>query len=145
MPDEVFLSHSSSDREIATTIANVLRQHGIPVWYSDTDIRGSQQWQDEIGDALRRCDWFSVLLTPDSVQSTWVRREVAYALNQPSLENRIVPVIIEDCDHEQLSWVLGTIHIVDFRDGLKSGSRRLLRVWGKGLREDVVDRLMSDS
>jgi len=56
MPDEVFLSHSSEDRELASSLAKVIRAHGVPVWYSDTDIRGAQQWHDEIGDALQRCD-----------------------------------------------------------------------------------------
>lgn len=54
MPNEVFLSHSSEDRDFADSLAEVVRAHGIPVWYSDTDIRGAQQWHDEIGAALQR-------------------------------------------------------------------------------------------
>ena len=37
---EVFLSHSSRDRKFASELAEVLRGHGIPVWYSKTHIRG---------------------------------------------------------------------------------------------------------
>ncbi|MDE0040336.1 MAG: hypothetical protein OXU77_22650 [Gammaproteobacteria bacterium] len=45
----------------------MLREHGVPVWYSDTNIRGAQQWHDEIGAALRRCDWLIVVLTPERI------------------------------------------------------------------------------
>ena len=48
-PKEVFLSHSSANDVVTRRLAETLRNHGIPVWYSATNIRGSQQWQDEIG------------------------------------------------------------------------------------------------
>ncbi|MXW48744.1 MAG: TIR domain-containing protein [Gammaproteobacteria bacterium] len=64
MPNEVFLSHSSVDRAFVTQLAKVMRGHGIPVWYSETNIRGAQQWHDEIGAALRRCDWLILARLP---------------------------------------------------------------------------------
>ena len=64
MPTEVFVSHSHADQEFAERLVGVLRHHQIPVWYSDTDIQGAQQWHDEIGKALQRCDWFIVVLSP---------------------------------------------------------------------------------
>ena len=51
LPQEVFLSHSSRDRKMAQRIAAVLRDHGVPVWYSETNLIPAQQWHDEIGRA----------------------------------------------------------------------------------------------
>ena len=70
MPNEVFLSHSSADRAFTARLADVLQRHGVPVWYSDTSIRGAQQWHDEIGAALRRCDWLALVLSPDAVATS---------------------------------------------------------------------------
>ena len=42
IPDEVFLSHSSQDQEFATNLVDVLRRHGVPVWYSRTNMIGAQ-------------------------------------------------------------------------------------------------------
>ena len=92
-PDEVFLSHSSQDRRFAGSVAEVMRSHGVPVWYSQSDIVGAQQWHDEIGAALRRCDWFVVILSPQSVESVWVKRELMYALRPHRFENRIIPIL----------------------------------------------------
>jgi hypothetical protein len=91
MPNEVFLSYSNVDQEFAMNIASVLRRHGVPVWYSRTNILGAQQWHDEIGAALRRCDWFALILSPNAVDSMWVKRELIFALQQNRFENRIAP------------------------------------------------------
>ena len=45
VPKEVFLSHSDQDCPFAADLADMMRRHGVPVWYSRTNIRGGQQWQ----------------------------------------------------------------------------------------------------
>ncbi len=134
MPKEVFLSHSSADHGFATELTEVLRRHGIPVWYSNTDPKGAQQWHDEIGEALQRCDWFVLLLSPDAVASKWVKRETLFSLQQNRFEERIVPVLYRCCSFEKLSWVLPQLQIVDFRFDFDSGYRDLLSIWGIGYR-----------
>lgn len=134
-PREVFLSHSSRDRRVATRIADVLRRHGIPVWYSRTHLRGAQQWHDEIGDALNRCDWFIVLVSKSAVGSRWVKHELVFALDSERYENKVLPVKIGACDPAQLSWTLKNFQIVDFTRGFLKGSRALLRTWRIRLRQ----------
>lgn len=133
-PNEVFLSHSNLDRDFVAEIASLLRRHGIPIWYSETNIIGAQQWHDEIGAALRRCDWLVVLLSPHSVESIWVKREVLFALNDHRYDERIIPVRYRPCDQDQLSWTLSLLQTVDFTQGFEKGCRALLRVWGIGYR-----------
>lgn len=130
LPAEIFLSHASKDKKFAETLAQVLRTHGLPVWFSRTNIRGAQQWHDEIGAALRRCDWFLVVLSPHSVGFMWVKRELLFALQQDRLENRIVPLLLTTCDHEKLSWTLSLAQFVDFTRSFHDGCRDLLRIWG---------------
>jgi hypothetical protein len=134
MPNEVFLSHSSSDREFATALAEVVRRHGVPVWYSQTNIIGAQQWHDEIGAALQRCDWFALILSTNSVESKWVKRELLYALQQNRFENRIIPLLHQPCDYERLSWTLSSFQMIDFIDNLGAGYAALMRTWGLGYR-----------
>jgi len=102
------------DRQFATSITEVMRRHGVPVWYSQTNIVGAQQWHDEIGAALQRCDWFAVILSPNSVASMWVKRELLFALQQNRFENKIVPILYQPCDLNLLSWTLSFFQIVDF-------------------------------
>ncbi|HEY0050498.1 MAG TPA: toll/interleukin-1 receptor domain-containing protein [Pyrinomonadaceae bacterium] len=133
-PGEVFLSHSSLDKDFVDSIAETLGNHGIPVWYSRTNILGAHQWQDEIGQALRRCDWFIVILSPKSVQSMWVKRELAFALNDNKYNNKIIPILYQPCDFNTLSWTLSLFEIIDFSGDLNTGFSELLRTWGIGYR-----------
>jgi len=132
LPNEVFLSHSSLDRQFTSDLAGMIRRHGIPVWYSQTNIVGAQQWQDEIGAALQRCDWFAIILSPQSADSMWVKREVSYALQQNRYENKIVPITFQPSDFERLSWTLSLFQMVNFTGPFDDGSRNLLRIWGLG-------------
>jgi hypothetical protein len=129
LPTEVFVSHSSQDAELASRIVDLVRARGIPAFYSPHNILGAQQWHDEIGNALARCDWFLLLLSPDSVASKWVKRELMYALRSDNYRG-IVPMIYRDCDFESLSWTLADLQMVDFRGKFEDGCRHLLRIWG---------------
>jgi hypothetical protein len=127
---EVFLSHSSKDRNFVVRLARVLKRHKIRYWYSATHIAGAKQWHDEIGHALGRCDWFLVVLTPDSVRSPWVKRELLFALNEYRYSERIIPVLRKPCEYSRLSWTLPEFQIVDLTGNFDVGCRQLLRVWG---------------
>ena len=135
-PKEIFLSHSSQDREITSRIAETLRNHGIPVWYSASNIRGAQQWHDEIGKALKRCDWFLVLLSNHSIASQWVKRELSYALIHSQYNGKILPITLENCDYESLSWTLDSFQMVDLHADYEAGCRDILNTWGFGLDVD---------
>jgi hypothetical protein len=128
-PKEVFLSHASGDRQFADRIAKTLRKHGVSVWYSRTHLKGAQQWQDEIGKALRRCDWLVVILSPKTVKSMWVKRELSYALTQKRFENKIVPILYRKCDYEKLHWTLAGFQMVDLTAGFADGCQALLKIW----------------
>ena len=132
LPREVFLSHASEDRTFVENLNAVLQRHGIPTWYSETNILGAQQWHDEIGSALNRCDWFLLVLSPNAVESLWVKRELVYALQQNRFKNKIVPLFYLDCDYEDLSWVLSSFQFIEFRHSFEEGCAALLRIWGLG-------------
>ena len=115
-------------------LVSVRRRHGLPVWYSNTDILGAKQWHDEIGAALCRCDWFVLVLSPRSAESVWVKRELLFALQQDRFDNRIVPLLSQSCKYEELSWTLSAFQMIDFTQTFDAGCDALLRLWGLGYR-----------
>lgn len=129
IPKEVFISHSSRNRLVASAFAKTLRNHTVPVWYSNTNIKTAQLWQDEIGKALKRCDWFIVLVSSSAIDSTWVKRELSYALCHSQYDNHIIPVMIEDCDYEKLSWTLSIFQMANLNDNSDEAYRQILNAW----------------
>lgn len=136
-PRELFLSHSERDHVFTSWLAAELRAHGVPTWYSATHLKGGQQWQQEIGRALRRCDWFAVVLSPPAVKSMWVERETAFALKERRYRNRIIPVRFKPCRDNRLSWTLGNFQFVDFTGARDAGLAALLKIWRFGAPTDV--------
>src|SRR6266853_1618755 len=130
-PKEIFLSHAHADRRFLTRLIGLLRSCGIPYWYSKTHLIGAQQWHDEIGRALARCDWFLVVLSPAATKSEWVKRELVYALNERRYRGKIVPVLLMSCNYNRLSWTLSEFQMVDFRNNFEEGCRKLLKTWGR--------------
>ncbi len=129
-PKEVFLSHASRDRRFVQKLAAELKGNGVPFWFSQTHLKGAQQWHDEIGTALARCDLFILVASPNSTASMWVKRELSYALIQKRYEGRIIPLIHKPCSLDKLSWTLDSFQHVDFSSDFSSGMQSLLRVWG---------------
>lgn len=121
-------------------MAEVIRSHGIPVWYSETEILGAQRWHDEIGAALERCDWFLVILSPAAVDSMWVKREVLFALEDRRFEGKIISIDYEPCSYRKLSWVLPQYQFIDFQSDEDVGFRKLFRVWGVGYKPVSVPK-----
>lgn len=128
-PKEVFVSHAHQDRAFVAKLIKLLQTYRIKYWYSPKHIVGAQQWHDEIGKALARCDWFLLVLSPHAVKSNWVRRECLYALNDDRYAGRIVPVLYKDCRWKKLSWTLKGLQWEDFRQEYHDACRDLLRTW----------------
>ncbi len=124
----VFISHSSRDREVVVRLARMLKDHKVDYWFS-VHIAGAKQWHDEIGRALDRCDWFLIVLTPNSVRSQWVKRELLFALNEGRYNEKIIPVLRRPCEYARLSWTLPELQLVDFSGSFDVGCRQLLRIW----------------
>jgi len=106
----------------------MLKDHNVDYWFS-VHIAGAKQWHDEIGRALDRCDWFLIVLTPNSVRSQWVKRELLFALNEIRYNERIIPVLRKPCEYRRLSWTLPDLQLVDFSGNFDLGCRQLLRIW----------------
>jgi TIR domain-containing protein len=133
-PTELFLSYSTLDTAFADSVRDVLHHHAIPVW-SQINIIGGMQWYDEIGAALRRCDWFAVILSPHAVNSMWVRRELMFALQQLRFDGKILPLLYQSCDLDPYFWTLPSVQMIDFTGDFHMACRALLRTWGLGYKQ----------
>jgi formylglycine-generating enzyme required for sulfatase activity len=90
----VFLSHSSADSAGAKTVAQLLRNAGVPVWLDLDELKPGEQWSSVLETALRDSTHFVVLVGETGVQR-WVDREVRYALDRNTLDPnyRVIPLL----------------------------------------------------
>ena len=78
MEHRVFLSHSSTDKEIANAICHYLEAEGIPCWIAPRDIDRSD-WAGSIMRGIQKCDVFVVIISHNSIPSPEVTKEVTEA------------------------------------------------------------------
>lgn len=125
----VFISHSAQDREqVERELIFPLRARGVETWYSTDSIKSASEWERQIRAGLKACDWFLVALSPRSVASEWVSREVHWAFLKR--EGRIIPVMLETCELDELHLGLLPIQFIDFRNDPAWARERLLSIWG---------------
>ena len=95
----VFLSHSSKDKFFARKLAESLRTYGVRVWIDEAELRIGDSLAERIGKAISKTDYFAVLLSPNSVNSAWVQKELALAMTRELAESKVsvLPIIIERC------------------------------------------------
>jgi hypothetical protein len=91
----IFVSHSNQDSAWSRGFVDALRAAGYDAWYDESALQGSDLWVARIQQELGQREVFVVILTPASVASPWVQREVQLAL---AANRRIVPVV-----HKRLS------------------------------------------
>lgn len=83
----VFVSHSSTDRKIAGTLAKALRALRMDPFLAHDDIEGGEQWRDAIRKEIEGCRVLVALVTKDFRISEYAGQEVgaAWVLKKPVL------------------------------------------------------------
>lgn len=91
-PPAVFISHASKDKEEIVEIIRKLEDYYyVKVWVSYRDIVAGE-WDREIENALNSATHVVVIASEASIESSYVRAEVEYALDN---DKTVIPVKIE--------------------------------------------------
>jgi len=96
----VFQAHSSVDKRFVRRLAADLLERGVRVWFDEGELLVGDSLFAKIGDAIREMDYLAVILSPASVKSPWVQREVEIALTK-EIEGAVVkvlPILYKRCD-----------------------------------------------
>jgi len=125
---QVFICHSSKDKEDVVRIAGALESDTITVWYDDWSIEFGDTIAANIDQGISTSDYVAVVLTPNSVESRWVEREwsAAYYEEQKWGAVKVLPLLLRDCDVPPL---LADKKYVDLRGPLFQPNLRKLAGW----------------
>lgn len=100
MLKSIFLCHSSHDKPTVRRLAEELTNKGSKVWLDEAEILVGDSILEKIQDGISRSDYLGIVLSPRSVESIWVKKEVeaALTLEIDSGRVRVLPILIEECD-----------------------------------------------
>src|SRR2546421_1319054 len=93
----IFISHSHVDNDFGTKLAQdlcrVLTDEDA-VFYDILGLYGGEVWWEKIVEELSNRDAFLLVLSPDAMNSQWVRREINIAFNR---NKYIIPILYRTC------------------------------------------------
>ena len=96
----VFISYSSKDNEFAKKLAIGLQNANVSVWIDEGEIKVGESLIEKISNSIDEVDYLVVILSPASVASEWVKREVVFAFTQ-EIEGgklKVLPLLYQKCD-----------------------------------------------
>jgi tetratricopeptide (TPR) repeat protein len=86
---DIFVSYSRQDAGQAQHLTELLTSAGLSVWIDHTGIDAAKSWSAEIVHAIDNCQAFVLMLSPHSVQSHNVIKEVSLASEK---RKKILPI-----------------------------------------------------
>ena len=113
----VFICHASEDKPVARALATAMKGLGADVWLDEWEIRVGESIVERIGDALGTVSHLIVLLSLNSVNKPWVRKELSSALMRQLSQNSVsvLPVRLDEC---LIPPMLADIKYADARGGI---------------------------
>jgi hypothetical protein len=114
-----FLSHSSHDKEFVNRLALDLSNQNVPVFFDKWEINVGDSIVEKINMALES-KGFIIVISYNSINSNWVKKELSSALIQSLSDNSIgiYPILIEYCN---IPLIIKDLKYADFVVSYENG------------------------
>jgi hypothetical protein len=121
---QIFVSYSRHDSEFVDKLIAELEKLGYSVWVDRENIRGGDSWLKSIAEGIDQCNAYLIVLSPNSVASKMVARELtlAFEKQKPIIPLRYKPYTLSSDMEFQLA---GTQYIDFYEQDFASGMQRL--------------------
>lgn len=131
---DIFISYSRHDREFAIRLVRDLEASGLTVFF-DQRIAPGESWAASLSKAIESARYLLVVLSPEAVESEWIRQEVIVALERETQgKARVVPLMLRECNPPLF---LAQKTYADFTKDYHTGLRQLLPVLTQSISESA--------
>lgn len=125
----IFLSHTSEDKPFARKLKETLVERGVEnVWLDEAEIMVGDSLIKKIEEGINKTTYFGIILSPRSIKSPWVERELDMAMNSEIYLKsvKVLPMLYEKC--ELPGFLKGKLY-ADFtnEDVFEESVKKLLR------------------
>lgn len=134
----LFLSYCHKDKKFAKKLALDLKSRGVKVWVDFWEINVGDSIVERINSGIEENDFVAVILSPFSVESKWVKTELAAGLMKELDEKRVVllPILASKC---KIPPLIKPKEYADFASNYKTGLEQLVNSL-KSEKDNLVKR-----
>lgn len=94
----IFISHASQDDDFVKELRQLLESFALTVWVDSRNLRGGNKLAPAINQAIEQARQTIVVISPNTVNSPWVRKEISYALEIEAQKQdagyRVIPLLL---------------------------------------------------
>src|SRR5882724_10961382 len=114
---QVFISHSSIDKPFVRMIASDIEAFGLLAWVDELELNVGDILMDRISAAIHSASCIIACLSPNSLQSQWVQKEIAIGVgvNMNGHPLRVIPALCGDIVDAEIPAPLQGRLYADFR------------------------------
>jgi CHAT domain-containing protein len=103
----IFISHASMDDNFVKELRTALESQRLPVWVDSRNLRGGAKLAPEIEQAIETARQTIVVLSPKTINSPWVRKEIQQALAVEKRRGkdgyRVIPLLLPGVEPSALA------------------------------------------
>ena len=108
MAYKVFISHSTQERGLVITLANLLTKFGVEVFVAEWYLSPGEPLDRKVFSQIEKADCVVVLLTRNGLRSNWLHQEIGYAIK---VGKPIIPLVEKGVDPRDLAALQGKEYI----------------------------------
>ena len=106
----VFVSYARENwHDFVEGFTTKLQSSNVNLWVDQHLLFGGDDWMDSIGEALDKCKILTLIISPDALESRWVKMEYRYFLNN---DKTIIPILYKPV--QKLPFELAALQYFDF-------------------------------
>jgi len=141
---DLFISYSSKDKDFVQRLVHDLKAHGIKVWWDEWEMKVGDSLIKKIQDGIKKSAYLGIVLSPNSVSSTWVEKELdtAQIIELERQEVFVLPILKETTE---IPIFLKVKKYADFRDSYQKGLNQLIERFEFALAPNIISGLMSQN
>lgn len=97
----IFISHTGRDKPFVRRLRDDLLEHGVPrVWVDEAEIDIGDSLIGKIEEGIKVSRYIAVVISKQSVNAPWVKRELDVAMNREIERGEVVvlPLLYEKCE-----------------------------------------------
>jgi hypothetical protein len=121
-----FISHSTKDKPFVRRLASDLVASGVKVWLDEQNILVGDSIPEKIAQGLAESDFFLIVVSENSVNSAWVKKELNSAIIN-EIERRKVIVLPIKLDGAKMPDTIKDKLYADFSKSYEDGFEKLIR------------------
>jgi hypothetical protein len=134
----LFISYARVDKPTVRQIVEILRDGDHDPWY-DHQLKAGEKWEDQLEKAIKGCEVFLYMLTPESVVSGYCMWEFKQAVE---MGKPVLPLLLRP--NTRIPKPISSIQYVDFSDGITASAVARLMGGLSNLAKKLPPRAVAD-